>query len=388
MRFFHVADLHLDSPFQGLASLPEESFKKIRQSTFQALDYLVKDALAKDVDAVLFAGDIYDQNIQSIEAQLAFYDACKQLISAEIQVFICHGNHDYVAQGEIHTLTPQGAIAFGPEVETIYAESKEGERYAVTSFSYDSRWIGERRILEYPKRQINVDYHLGMMHGNLESLTSPHGNYAPFSVSEVEALNYDYFALGHVHETMSLSDYAAIYYAGCIQGRHRLERGPKGYLDVTLSPQKHEVNFVEAGAFRFEEINLALDNPRRLNDLYEDIFQELESIQQDTLVDLRLSFKDSLEKSIHEQLLTPAFLEWIQKESKALFAHVYNIEVEVVTDIEKELAHHFVAEFEKAQEKVYSKEYLKNLAEPLWGTYAKYFDNASWTEDFFSRGKE
>ena len=43
IRFFHMADLHLDSPFKGLFGLPEHNFKKIRTSTFEAFNTIIDE---------------------------------------------------------------------------------------------------------------------------------------------------------------------------------------------------------------------------------------------------------------------------------------------------------------------------------------------------------
>lgn len=45
ISFIHAADLHLDSPFQGLADLPDHIFSKVKESTFVALDRLVETAI-------------------------------------------------------------------------------------------------------------------------------------------------------------------------------------------------------------------------------------------------------------------------------------------------------------------------------------------------------
>lgn len=41
IRFFHMADLHLDSPFKGLFGLPEHNFKKFEQVPLRLLIQLL-----------------------------------------------------------------------------------------------------------------------------------------------------------------------------------------------------------------------------------------------------------------------------------------------------------------------------------------------------------
>ena len=60
IRFLHVADLHLDSPFKGISSIPKNRWKEIRESTFQAFQNVINYAVESKPDFVLIVGDIYD----------------------------------------------------------------------------------------------------------------------------------------------------------------------------------------------------------------------------------------------------------------------------------------------------------------------------------------
>ena len=67
IRFLHAADLHLGSPFKGLAAdgdLPP----RFTDCTFRAFDRLIALAIAQRVDAVLLVGDLYDQRDRSLRA--------------------------------------------------------------------------------------------------------------------------------------------------------------------------------------------------------------------------------------------------------------------------------------------------------------------------------
>lgn len=47
IRFLHMADLHLDSPFIGLSTLPQPLFSAIQESTFQSLERITTVAIKK-----------------------------------------------------------------------------------------------------------------------------------------------------------------------------------------------------------------------------------------------------------------------------------------------------------------------------------------------------
>lgn len=70
MKFIHLADAHLDSPFRGLSFLPKREYDEIRQSAAQSLTRIVDLALKEQVDLVLIAGDTFDSNKPSPASQL------------------------------------------------------------------------------------------------------------------------------------------------------------------------------------------------------------------------------------------------------------------------------------------------------------------------------
>ena len=79
IKFIHAADLHLDSPFLGLSDLDEKLFEKIKESTFNALNKLVNEAIKHRVDFVLLIGDLFDNSEQSLKAQVKLKNAFDQL---------------------------------------------------------------------------------------------------------------------------------------------------------------------------------------------------------------------------------------------------------------------------------------------------------------------
>lgn len=140
ISFIHAADLHLDSPFKGLAQTPESIFKDIRNSTFRALAHLVETAIERNVDFVLLVGDLFDNDVQSLKSQVRLRDAFEKLNDHDISVYISYGNHDY-RKGNIHSVTyPENVHIFQNETVTHFTYYKNGERAAnIYGFSYESR---------------------------------------------------------------------------------------------------------------------------------------------------------------------------------------------------------------------------------------------------------
>src|SRR5210317_513344 len=92
--FIHAADLHLDSPMQGLAAQDAEVAALALKATETAFQHLIDLCMSEKADFLLIAGDVYDGADRSLGAQFRFLEGMKRLREAGVQVFITHGNHD------------------------------------------------------------------------------------------------------------------------------------------------------------------------------------------------------------------------------------------------------------------------------------------------------
>lgn len=246
MKFLHAADLHLDTPFQGLSGLTPAIQQQLIMAPLTALKRLVELAVAEHVDFVLLVGDLFDQQSQSVQAQAALMTALEQLNKAQIPVILSFGNHDFQPDLTNWHL-PANVHVFGPQVTTVTLTTADQMRVAISGFSYAQRWVTDDLVATYPAKSAAVDYHIGMLHGQT-GVAGDH--YAPFSLSELLTKHYDYWALGHIHQRQTLNEQPPVVYSGNIQGRHRGETGPKGCLivtsqaDQTLQPVFHELTAI------------------------------------------------------------------------------------------------------------------------------------------------
>ena len=72
MKFIHCADVHLDTPLQGLAEYPGAPVAEIRNATRRAFEKILNAAISEKVDFVIIAGDLYDTGLKSFESALIF----------------------------------------------------------------------------------------------------------------------------------------------------------------------------------------------------------------------------------------------------------------------------------------------------------------------------
>ncbi|WP_442599068.1 metallophosphoesterase family protein [Neobacillus sp. D3-1R] len=264
IKFLHTADLHLDSPMVGLSHLPEKIYKRLLNSTFVALKQLVDAAIDNKVDFVIIAGDIYDGEDRSIRAQVLFSKEMERLNSFGIPVFLIHGNHDHLGGTWAQIPLPFNVTLFGPEVE-MHSFVKGDTKVHLYGFSYPRRQVMDKKIDDYQKIQ-GADFHIGILHGN-DGGNSTHGNYAPFSVTDLLEKGFDYWALGHIHKQRIISEFPPILYPGNIQGRHHKEAGPKGCYEVTLSETDVQLNWIDTADIEWDTLEIDVSQSHDFHDI-------------------------------------------------------------------------------------------------------------------------
>jgi len=231
MKFIHCADVHLDTPLQGLAQYPGAPVNEIRNATRRAFEKILNAAISEKVDFVVIAGDLYDTGLKSFESALFFNREMARLKDAGIDVYLVHGNHD-AASKLIKQLRPPGNVKIfrASEPQTMLNEKL---RVAIHGQSFATPEVTEDLAEKYPPPVPNF-FNIGILHTNLAGI-SEHANYAPCSLQALKNKGYQYWALGHVHNGQILCTDPYIVFPGNIQGRHGKEQGEKSCELVTVS---------------------------------------------------------------------------------------------------------------------------------------------------------
>jgi exonuclease SbcD len=231
MKFIHCADIHLDTPLQGLAQYPGAPVNEIRNATRRAFEKILNSAISEKVDFVIIAGDLYDTGLKSFESALFFNREMARLKDAGIDVYLVHGNHD-AASKLIKQLRPPGNVKIFRASEPQTMLNKE-LRVAIHGQSFATPEVTEDLAAKYPPPVPNF-FNIGILHTNLAGI-SEHANYAPCSLQTLKNKGYQYWALGHVHNGQILCTDPYIVFPGNIQGRHGKEQGEKSCELVTVS---------------------------------------------------------------------------------------------------------------------------------------------------------
>jgi DNA repair exonuclease SbcCD nuclease subunit len=91
-KFIVAADIHLDSPLQGLSRYEGAPTDVLRGATREALTNLVSIAIEEKVAFVLLSGDLYDGEWKDYHTGLFLSQQLSRLREAGVRVYVIYGN--------------------------------------------------------------------------------------------------------------------------------------------------------------------------------------------------------------------------------------------------------------------------------------------------------
>ena len=327
IRFIHCADIHLGSPFTGLQQKNSTIAFQAIEATKKAFLTLINTAIKYHVDFVLISGDIFDSSHQHIQEKIFLKEQFQRLAQAGIYTYLIHGNHDYGRFTE--DWNNDWVKVFKEEVSTEILKTSSGESVAISGFSYDTRWITESMAMHFPLRNSLVDYHLGMYHGQTRTASDSSTAYAPFKVSDLEKLHYDYWALGHIHRAMDLDSYGKIAYSGTIQGRSFKEMGEKGFYVITLNknlPMNRQ--FVSCNPIEWVEIEFLVEEVHSIEQIVSQLYREILIQKWNDDKTYLLKFVLIVDRGFNQTWLK-LIEDLLQKEISKKYEKLYLIEMDV-----------------------------------------------------------
>jgi DNA repair exonuclease SbcCD nuclease subunit len=269
MRFLHLADVHLDTPFAGRSPALR---RRLRQASREGFRAAVDCALSESVDAVLIAGDLFDGERLSFGTELFLIEQLTRLADAGIAVVYACGNHDPGREGLRRVLKWPGNVTVvedGQPRRVAVARGGSAVGFVTAAGHAGARETSDlARTFPLPPCELpEVALLHTQVHGSRAS--EMHHDYAPSHLPQLRDSGYHYWALGHVHTRQCLSDAPAIHYPGNLQGRSPRERGAKGGLLVDLSARERaRVEFRPFAPVRFESLEVrALEDAATLSAL-------------------------------------------------------------------------------------------------------------------------
>ncbi|WP_037080575.1 metallophosphoesterase family protein [Neorhizobium vignae] len=278
-RFIHAADLHLGSPFQGLALKDAAIAELFIEASRRAFSGLVDQAVERRVDFFIVAGDVYDGDWKDNKIGLFFNREVARLERAGIPVFLLKGNHD--AESVItKTITLPKNVSEFP-VNKPGSFKLDHLKVALHGQGFAERSAVDNLALAYPKPEGGW-FNIGVLHTSLTG-REPHAPYAPCSVEDLRSRGYDYWALGHVHDFEIVAEDPLVVFPGNLQGRSIREQGAKGAVLVTVEDGRITHERIITDSARFAELVVAVEPDdnipailRRTENALEDVVERME----------------------------------------------------------------------------------------------------------------
>ena len=242
IRFIHAADLHLDAAFRGIRQdVPPDLARRLHEATFTAAARLFDLCEAERPDFLLLAGDISNQEDQSLRAQLMIHERCRRLDELGVAVLLVHGNHE-PCPAQLKSLRwPANVTIFGEDPQTRLL-TRNGTPIAIIHGASHASAKETRNLAARFRRTDDPCLQIGLLHTTLGA-SDGENRYAPCSLDDLSASGLHYWALGHVHDRREICQRPLAVYPGSTQGLHINEQGEKGCLLVTAEPDGTDFRF-------------------------------------------------------------------------------------------------------------------------------------------------
>jgi len=277
VRFLHTADLHLGSQLKTQHRQATETVDALDSAIYTAVERLFDTAIEEDVDFVVIAGDLYDEDSRSVKANTFLKEQFERLADRDIPVYVSYGNHDPVGSATDYVDLPENVYEFDHEdPQEFHYPDEESPAARIWGQSYRDRHESRsmyRRFTPADERVPNI----GVLHTGL----NPDGRqYVPVARSDLESKDeIHYWALGHIHDPRIHENEQPVAYSGVPQGRQITEPGlGGGYLVELDADGDYEIEFVPTSPVVWQtvEVDVGDEDIASIPDIERRIEQTLE----------------------------------------------------------------------------------------------------------------
>lgn len=235
IKIFHMADLHLDSPFCSGDIKRSENARRRQRDVFRRITKHIRE---NEYDLVLIAGDLYDSGFVSVESAEMIKS---ELGSLQCPVVISPGNHDPYLRGSIYNsgALPKNVHVFNSENMDKFDFDELG--VSVWGYAFCGPTHRQNPLADISIEGENIN--ILCAHSEAGVPLSP---YAPMTYGEMEQAGFTYCALGHIHKAPPVYQSPSVLcaYSGFTLGRAFDEIGPGSALSVSIfeTGEKPQIN--------------------------------------------------------------------------------------------------------------------------------------------------
>jgi DNA repair exonuclease SbcCD nuclease subunit len=250
IKILHTADVHLDSPLRSLALRNAGLRETVAAASRAAFSQMIDRALSEEVAAILISGDLFDGRERTARTGAFLLAELDRLAEAGIQVYYIKGNHD--AENPI-----TGTLDLPQHVHVFDARGGKhqlAEDVWIHGVSFAESHAPESLLPRF-KAPVEGAVNIAMLHSSLAGAAG-HDVYAPCSVSDLAAMGFDYWALGHIHKRQIHAEAPWVVMPGIPQGRDIGEAGPKSATLLTIEQGQIALSEVPTSVVEFVETEL------------------------------------------------------------------------------------------------------------------------------------
>ena len=246
MRTAVTGDLHLNNNTYNIKDRDSRLPIKTVDS-FKAFDFFIDECIARKVDRIVLAGDIWNNHYPNGTMQEMFNKRVQRAAKAGIQVVAMVGNHDI--SGDTHALKPvrgwlksikivdKPIVEHGEGYVAIYVPHTAEVEAGLKSFP---QMVAALRP-EVPDGVPCVFFGHFSVNGAMRNDSSEHSSKLDVSAGDIEATGATHAFLGHFHKHQKVGEGIPIYYVGSLE-RHRLDEinGERGFYIFDTETQESE----------------------------------------------------------------------------------------------------------------------------------------------------
>ncbi|MBR9683748.1 exonuclease SbcCD subunit D, partial [Candidatus Woesearchaeota archaeon] len=207
MKYAHLADSHLGSWRDP----------KMRELSTNAFLYTIDDCIKKQVDFILFAGDLFNTSLPALEILKTVTKKLKELQQANIPFYAIPGSHDFSPSGKtMLDVLENAGLLINVCKGTINPETKQ----LCLNFTTDPKtntkitgMLGKRGMLDkkyyenlhLESLEAEAGYKIFLFHTTLSELKPKHLQQIESQPLSFLPKNFNYYAGGHIHHPTNVT---------------------------------------------------------------------------------------------------------------------------------------------------------------------------------------
>lgn len=269
LKLLCIADIHLGRQPSRVPERVNERFEGRQLGPAGAWMRAVGYAIEQDVDGVLLAGDVVEQEDDFHEAFIDLRQGVEQLTAAGIAVLGVTGNHDVRVLPRLAEAIPDfRLLGAGGQWQAAVVEGADGRRARVLGWSFPEPVVHTSPLAAgLPPRESLPT--IGLLHCDRDQ---PGSRYAPVAGAELQQAPVDAWLLGHIHKPDPLGGQRPMGYLGSLTGMDPGETGAHGPWLLTIGGDGGiAAEQVPLAPLRWIELAVAVDDLASPEDIHRQI---------------------------------------------------------------------------------------------------------------------